>query len=1445
MKRMSVQRMMLIAAAIVAYIPLTSQTIVPIRVNTDSLPRISARLYALDNAGMPQGLGAQDVQVTENGAAQNATTTSEPSSSGRNLSLVVAIDGSLSMGSMTNNPTNIDLAKNAARGIVQLLTSTADEIALTQIASNARLIYGLSTNKSGYSSSVDAFSVRGGMNLVKGLNDLPFGALTHLQNARNARALLLITDGTDRADASGMVATARTFGVSIYVLCLRSKITPELRMLADSTGGAWGDNIQSVADAQAYARAFVADAKRLPSCSVEWTTSDRCSQSRYITISRNSVTRSMVTSVKKTKIVYLDASLSGIEYGSIQPGTTSSKTITLTAMNGDIVISGIAIANAAFRIDGSISFPVTVQKGSAFTVSVEYAPSSDNGTYGTVNINNTSCSSPVVYLHGGSAKNGSTLHLDSPNGGETFTAGIDTIITWSNALPDDFVRIEQSFDNGNTWSSITENAQGLKYAWTPGPKSSSQVIMRVSRTVIDPKDIIVMRGQDQPVYSAIFTEDGKHVVTGGHDGSVRIWSPFDGSQEKIVGLHGNWVWSLAQKPGTTLVASASHDGSVRIWDYSSGQRVATIPAEGRVWSVAFNKDGSKLLAGTDRGVSEISTATWTILSSKIVDQGPVYDIAVSKDGSKIALAEGPQATLRDLNYRVLQTFKPAGGGKYLQYTVAISPDASEVMSGGANLSASIYDATTGDVLRSTPIMKGGVLSVSFSPDGSSVLVAGGDGTAKTFVANSLKLQTSLTGHNGILYAAGYSPDGKQVVTGATDFTARVWSLDRIGTTTDLSDGKFSILSGTSQTLNVAMGDVMVGEAVDAIKTIISNSSSDPLVVKSVTMIPDSGDASDFNILGLIEQTIINSGNPFTIDVAFSPTAVGLRKAYAQVVMGTQQYTLELTGNGTQDLLSYPNVIDYGRRVANQSVVDSVITIRANGSLSGPVQISMMSITGDQGAQYSIVNGGGSVSIQPGQSHKVTVRFDPTNYGRFAASLDLRLANGSTVSIGLYGEATGDGRIATSINNLLFPTGTCKYAVAQLPFDLRNSGNTDLQVYSIGVEGSNADEFTVSSADTYPLTIGPNSSKSFVVTFNPNRIGVKDARVVVSSSAINASNGRTTVNISARKDSVGFELSRTDLDFGNVAENTVVSERILLLNTGTISLKWPRNSVTVGRFQIDSINPDITGGGKRSDMTIRFLGGRAGDRYDTSYDFIDTICGRRQTIRLRATVKSYIGATIEVDTVFSQTGQLVSVPVMVKNITNFDRTSVRSITGHFSVNGTLLTPTGNVSDSKINGEGTRSFSANIPIPSSEGVATTLTFLTTWGNDTSSFIRIDSLTYSDTLTFRTVQGCVILSDLCKQGGTPRLVKLATQSAGITVGPNPAGDRTDLRVSLSEPGITSVRLFSSSGGFISSIVHAHMRPGVWEFDLDTSQLPNGAYFITLTTPTETLTRRVEVVR
>lgn len=98
---------------------------------------------------------------------------------------------------------------------------------------------------------------------------------------------------------------------------------------------------------------------------------------------------------------------------------------------------------------------------------------------------------------------------------------------------------------------------------------------------------------------------GSTLVTGGSDGSVRVWSLDTYSPIHRLAAHDNSVTSL-QFDDTRIVSGGS-DGRVKIWDLKAGTltRELSQPAEA-VWRVAFEEERSVVLASRQgRTVMEV------------------------------------------------------------------------------------------------------------------------------------------------------------------------------------------------------------------------------------------------------------------------------------------------------------------------------------------------------------------------------------------------------------------------------------------------------------------------------------------------------------------------------------------------------------------------------------------------------------------------------------------------------------------------------------------------------------------------------------------------------------------------------------------------------------------------------------------------------------------------
>lgn len=96
------------------------------------------------------------------------------------------------------------------------------------------------------------------------------------------------------------------------------------------------------------------------------------------------------------------------------------------------------------------------------------------------------------------------------------------------------------------------------------------------------------------------------LVTGGSDGSVRVWSLADYQPIHRLAAHDNSVTSL-QFDNTRIVSGGS-DGRVKVWDLKKGTLVRELsqPAEA-VWRVVFEEEKAVIMASRGgRTIMEVS-----------------------------------------------------------------------------------------------------------------------------------------------------------------------------------------------------------------------------------------------------------------------------------------------------------------------------------------------------------------------------------------------------------------------------------------------------------------------------------------------------------------------------------------------------------------------------------------------------------------------------------------------------------------------------------------------------------------------------------------------------------------------------------------------------------------------------------------------------------------------
>ena len=183
-----------------------------------------------DSQGQPvAGLTAADFGIREDGAAQ---TISAFAAGEFPLSIAIGLDRSFSMGGRDNR---LGLAKSAARTLVGALRPD-DQVMVVAIGGETAIVAPLSANRGAALSAIGRLDAWG----TTPLYDATLGALDAIQPARGRRALVLISDGTDRysgATAADLIDRARQHDVMVYPVAIGAARPPLFAELATATGG--------------------------------------------------------------------------------------------------------------------------------------------------------------------------------------------------------------------------------------------------------------------------------------------------------------------------------------------------------------------------------------------------------------------------------------------------------------------------------------------------------------------------------------------------------------------------------------------------------------------------------------------------------------------------------------------------------------------------------------------------------------------------------------------------------------------------------------------------------------------------------------------------------------------------------------------------------------------------------------------------------------------------------------------------------------------------------------------------------------------------------------------------------------------------------------------------------------------------------------------------------
>jgi WD40 repeat protein len=245
-----------------------------------------------------------------------------------------------------------------------------------------------------------------------------------------------------------------------------------------------------------------------------------------------------------------------------------------------------------------------------------------------------------------------------------------------------------------------------------------------------------LSGHSGSVKAVAVTADGKRVISGSWDETVKVWNLETGEELFTLSGHSSYVQAVAVTADGNRVISGSWDKTVKVWNLETEKEEFTLKGHSdSVNVVTVTADGKRIISGS----SDKTVKVWNLETGEkhtlSGHNSSVKAVAVTADGNWV-ISGSSDKTVKVWNLETKkEEFTLKGHSGWVE-AVVVTADGNRLISGSDDKTVKVWNLETGEEIA-TFSGEGSIFSCAVTPNGLTIIAGDAGG-----IVHFLKLENA-------------------------------------------------------------------------------------------------------------------------------------------------------------------------------------------------------------------------------------------------------------------------------------------------------------------------------------------------------------------------------------------------------------------------------------------------------------------------------------------------------------------------------------------------------------------------------------------------------------------------------------------------------------------------------------------------------------------------------